>query len=466
MATERVTVLDLMGQASESVPRVGAAAEPQAPPPEEDLEARIDRLSEALESVPEPGRSVAEELLSAVLQMHGEALGRIRDLIDDDTAQRLLADPTVAGVLLVHDMYPVSLEERVVQALDSVRPYMESHGGDVELLGVDDGVARLKLEGSCHGCAASASTLELAIKKALDETAPDLLDVVVEGEDEPPDHGPPIPGHGAARWPGKVGGLGRGRRPGRADRGIGDHGVRRRRRGAGGQRERHAAGLPQPCAACEGSLAGAACPPASWTARRARPASTCPRRAGARRGPAGAHAAAARGRRPRQDRAGRMSGVARLRRLATSLRATRRHGGGARGRALRPVRAGDRRGPPPPAAPGPAPDRVRVRGVHRHARGRRRVPAGGHARGVAARPGAGRRALGLVRHPDRAGVLHAQHDLGGRGGHVPQPRGPDRVRAGPVGLGPAGGRQPGADHARGRRRGPDRGPQGHARTGT
>ena len=130
-----------------------------------------------------------------------------------------------------------------------------------------------------------------------------------------------------------------------------------------------------------------------------------------------------------------------------------RHRGGARGRALRPVRARDRRGPPPPAAPGPAPDRVRVRGLHRHARGRRRVPAGGHARGVAARPGAGRRALGLVRHPDRAGVLHAQHHLGRRGGHVPQPRGPDRVRAGPVGLGPAGGRQPGADHAGGRRRG-------------
>ena len=190
-----VTVLDLMGQASESVPRIGAAAEPQAsPPPEESLDARVDRLSQELESVPEPGRSVAEELLSAVLAMHGEALGRIRDLIDDDTAQRLLADPAVAGVLLIHDMYPVSLEERVVEALDSVRPYMESHGGNVELLGVDEGVARLKLEGSCHGCAASASTLELAIKKALDETAPDLLDVIVEGEDELPDHGPPIPG--------------------------------------------------------------------------------------------------------------------------------------------------------------------------------------------------------------------------------------------------------------------------------
>ena len=97
----------------------------------------------------------------------------------------------VASLLLIHDLYPVALEERVVEALDSVRPYMESHGGDVELLGVEDGVAQLRLEGSCNGCAASSATLELAIKKALDETAPDLLGIEVEGVDEPPTHGPP-----------------------------------------------------------------------------------------------------------------------------------------------------------------------------------------------------------------------------------------------------------------------------------
>ncbi len=88
---------------------------------------------------------------------------------------------------------------------------MESHGGDVELLGVEDGVARLRLAGSCHGCAASSSTLELAIKKALMETAPDLLDMDVEGEDEPADHGPPIRGT-PLPMAGKVRRLGRRRR--------------------------------------------------------------------------------------------------------------------------------------------------------------------------------------------------------------------------------------------------------------
>jgi Fe-S cluster biogenesis protein NfuA/nitrite reductase/ring-hydroxylating ferredoxin subunit len=88
--------------------------------------------------------------------------------------------------MLIHGLYPVELEERVLEALETVRPYMESHGGNVELLGIEDGIARLRLAGSCDGCAASQSTLELAIERALEETAPDLLGIDVEGVVAPP----------------------------------------------------------------------------------------------------------------------------------------------------------------------------------------------------------------------------------------------------------------------------------------
>jgi Fe-S cluster biogenesis protein NfuA/nitrite reductase/ring-hydroxylating ferredoxin subunit len=80
----------------------------------------------------------------------------------------------------------VPLEERVMAALDTVRPYMESHGGNVELLDVTDGVARISLVGHCKTCPASAATLELAIKQAIDEAAPDLLGLEVEGIAAPP----------------------------------------------------------------------------------------------------------------------------------------------------------------------------------------------------------------------------------------------------------------------------------------
>ena len=66
---------------------------------------------------------------------------------------------------------------------------MESHGGNVELLGIEDGIAKLRLEGSCKSCRASSSTLELAVRQALEEAAPDLegMDVegIVEEEEEP-----------------------------------------------------------------------------------------------------------------------------------------------------------------------------------------------------------------------------------------------------------------------------------------
>ncbi len=93
----------------------------------------------------------------------------------------LAEDGVIASLLLIHDLYPVPLDERVMEALDQVRPYLDSHGGGVELLEVTDGVARIRLEGSCKTCPASSATLELAVKQALDEVAPDLDGLIVEG---------------------------------------------------------------------------------------------------------------------------------------------------------------------------------------------------------------------------------------------------------------------------------------------
>ena len=109
----------------------------------------------------------------------------------------------VAGLLMIHDLYPVPIEERVMQALDTVRPYMESHGGNVELLGIEDGIAKLRLEGSCKSCRASSSTLELAVRQALEEAAPDLLGMDVEGvmEEEEEVTGIALPmANGAPAW--------------------------------------------------------------------------------------------------------------------------------------------------------------------------------------------------------------------------------------------------------------------------
>jgi Fe-S cluster biogenesis protein NfuA/nitrite reductase/ring-hydroxylating ferredoxin subunit len=151
----------------------------------EALVARVEELTARVE----PGGD-AEQLAGALMDLYGEGLERIFDAIAADGSEalraRLTEDGVVASLMLIHDLYPVPLEERVQEGLDSVRPYMESHGGNVELLGIEAGVAKLRLEGSCNGCAASASTLELAVEQALQATAPDLAGIDVEGVVEPP----------------------------------------------------------------------------------------------------------------------------------------------------------------------------------------------------------------------------------------------------------------------------------------
>ena len=150
--------------------------------------ARVQELTDALEALPD-GREkeVAEDLIGAIFELYGDGLRRVVDALGEagppgrEIHERLIADGVVASLLLIHDLYPIDLETRVREALATVRPYMESHGGDVEFLGIDDGVARLRLEGHCKGCPASAATLELAIKEAIEEAAPDLAGLEVEG---------------------------------------------------------------------------------------------------------------------------------------------------------------------------------------------------------------------------------------------------------------------------------------------
>ena len=181
------------------------------------LIARLDSIDDV------EARELAEELIGTMLELYGEGLGRIVDALEaaPEVRDALARDGVVASLLLIHGLYPVPLGERVEAALESVRPYMESHGGGVELVRLEDGVAHLRLHGSCDGCPASASTLELAIREALDEAAPDLDGIEVEGVVEPgratpvprPGTSAPAPEAGVqARWMELVGvrGLGAG----------------------------------------------------------------------------------------------------------------------------------------------------------------------------------------------------------------------------------------------------------------
>ena len=144
---------------------------------EREVRERVAEVETLLERI--DGDPTATEAVRAVVDLYGEALARLVSGADP------LEDDLVSHLLLVHDLHPVDLETRVRQALEEVRPYLGTHGGDVELLGVENGVARLRLAGSCNGCPSSTVTLRNAIEEALLKAAPDLAGVEAEGVAEP-----------------------------------------------------------------------------------------------------------------------------------------------------------------------------------------------------------------------------------------------------------------------------------------
>jgi Fe-S cluster biogenesis protein NfuA/nitrite reductase/ring-hydroxylating ferredoxin subunit len=152
--------------------------------------AHVEALLGELEELPDAAaREKALATVQALLDLYGEGLARLVGYVaerdDGSLAEAVAADELVAHLLLLHGLHPVPVEERVRAALDEVAPYLGSHGGGVELVAVEDGVARLRLEGSCSGCPSSARTLKLAVEDAVMKAAPDLDGVEAEGVAEP-----------------------------------------------------------------------------------------------------------------------------------------------------------------------------------------------------------------------------------------------------------------------------------------
>lgn len=152
----------------------------------------IEELVAKLESISDPDhRAATQHLLQALTGLYGSGLERMMELAHSygepgaSLISKFESDDLVKGLLLLHGLHSQDLESRVLQGLEKTRPYLKSHGGNVELVSVDDaGVVKLRLEGSCHGCPSSSVTMKLAIEDAIYEAAPDILALEVEGVTE------------------------------------------------------------------------------------------------------------------------------------------------------------------------------------------------------------------------------------------------------------------------------------------
>jgi len=130
----------------------------------------------------------ALELVQTIMEFHARSIDRMMEIaslhgnsgweVIDDFGR----DPLVSNLLLLHNLHPLDTDTRVRDALEKVRPYLQSHAGDVQLIGEAGSVVRLRLTGSCDGCPSSSLTLKNLVEKSIFEAAPEVSSIEYEGE--------------------------------------------------------------------------------------------------------------------------------------------------------------------------------------------------------------------------------------------------------------------------------------------
>jgi Fe-S cluster biogenesis protein NfuA len=165
---------------------------------------RIENLLDEARRFPDPkARSHTQEIVQGLLDLHAVALERILEAVANLGAEgtalidSMARNDLVGNVFMLYGLHPLDLESRVRLALDDVRPILDSHGGEVELLRVAGGAVRLRMHGASHGCASTARTLKNAIEEAIYNKAPDVTSIDVDGMAET--HGE-YEGNGRARF--------------------------------------------------------------------------------------------------------------------------------------------------------------------------------------------------------------------------------------------------------------------------
>ena len=131
--------------------------------------------------------ATAEELVSCLVELYGAGLAEIVKIIGEDAEAgprlmaRLTGDPLVESLLLLHDLHPLPVADRVRRAIEAVMPQLGAHAGQVDFAGVDDqGVIHLSLERGGHGCGSSSGAVQETIEQAVIAAAPEAAGVDIE----------------------------------------------------------------------------------------------------------------------------------------------------------------------------------------------------------------------------------------------------------------------------------------------
>src|SRR6266496_1815396 len=115
---------------------------------------RIETLVQQVEQFSDPGaRDTTREIVQSLLELHGAGLATMLTLAAEakeagpPLVDAFVADGLVASLFLLHGLHPLDIETRIRAALVRIRPHLHAHNGEVELLGLSEGIVRLRLQG-------------------------------------------------------------------------------------------------------------------------------------------------------------------------------------------------------------------------------------------------------------------------------------------------------------------------------
>ncbi|GAA1326711.1 NifU family protein [Pseudonocardia xinjiangensis] len=146
------------------------------------LAGRIEELLEGIttDGGPAVGHA-AEELVRVLMKFYGAGLEQMVSIAaagaGDTIVHRMAADPLVAGLLALHDLHPVPVEQRLGHALDTSRRKLGSHGTGLRLAGIDD-EGRVHVQIAGGGC--GTDTIKDVVAASISELAPEVAGVVFD----------------------------------------------------------------------------------------------------------------------------------------------------------------------------------------------------------------------------------------------------------------------------------------------
>ncbi len=153
---------------------------------------RVEALLAELRSQAGPQvAAIAEDLVSCLVGLYGTGLATITGILGEAEGgapllDKLVADPLVKSLLLVHDLHPLDTGTRIRRAVEQVLPQLGGHAGEVEYLGLDEqGAVHLRIERGGHGCQSTAATIRSVIEQAVTAAAPEATRVDIEMVEAP-----------------------------------------------------------------------------------------------------------------------------------------------------------------------------------------------------------------------------------------------------------------------------------------